>query len=65
MIIVYFINVLMEYVYSFIQRVMALNGDYGYHGVLILYVDCKAISQWTILKTKIWNWWVIYNNEYI
>ena len=45
--------------------VMALNGDYGYHGVLILYVDCKAISQWTILKTKIWNWWVIYNNEYI
>lgn len=45
--------------------VMALNGDYGYQGVLILYVDCKAISQWTILKTKIWKWWVIYNNEYI
>ena len=65
MIIVYFINVLMEYVYSFIQRVIALNGDDGYQGVLILYVDCKAISQWTILKTKIWNWWVIYNNEYI
>lgn len=35
MIIVYFINVLMEYVYSFIQRVIALNGDDGYPGVLI------------------------------
>ena len=31
---------------------MALNGDYGYQGVLILYVDCKTILLMDDYKNK-------------